>query len=86
MRVRVRCAKGPQSVLGWGNREQTEVGSGWVGGPGRARGGQARVSRGAYVCVVFDPCWAVWRRQLSLWGAPPQEGVCKAPLISEWVV
>ena len=38
------------------------------------------------VCVVFEASWAVWRRQLSLCGAPPQGVVCKAPLISEWVV
>jgi hypothetical protein len=38
------------------------------------------------VCVVFEVSLAVWRRQLSLCGAPPQGVVCKAPLISEWVV
>ena len=38
------------------------------------------------VCVVFEASPAVWRRQLSLCGAPPQGVVCKAPLISEWVV
>jgi hypothetical protein len=39
------------------------------------------------VCVLsLKPFWAVWRRQLSLCGAPPQGVVCKAPLISEWVV
>jgi hypothetical protein len=27
-----------------------------------------------------------WRRQLALCGAPMQGVVCKAPLISEWVV
>jgi hypothetical protein len=34
--------------------------------------GWARVSRGACVCVVFEASSAVWRRQLSLCGAPPQ--------------
>ena len=38
------------------------------------------------VCVVFEAFWAAWRRQLSLWGAPPQRAVCKTPLIFEWVV
>jgi hypothetical protein len=36
--------------------------------------------------LSLKPFWAVWRRQLSLCGAPPQGVVCKAPLISEWVV
>jgi len=44
-----------------------------------------RVALGC-VCVVFEAFWAVWRRQLSLCGAPPQGVVCKAPHISEWVV
>ena len=37
-------------------------------------------------CLVFEASSAVWRRQLSLCGAPPQGVVCKAPLVSEWVV
>jgi hypothetical protein len=42
------------------------------------RGGQARVSRGARarVCFVFEASWAVvWRRQLTLYGAP-RRGLC----------
>jgi hypothetical protein len=42
--------------------------------------GQARVSRGACVCVVFEASWAVWRRQLSWCGASPQGVVCKVAL------
>jgi hypothetical protein len=38
------------------------------------------------VCVAFEATWAVWRRQLFLCGALPQGVMCKAPLISEWVV
>jgi len=45
--------------------------------------GQARMSRGACVYLVFEAFWAVWRRQLLLCGALPQEIVCKAPMISE---
>jgi hypothetical protein len=54
------------------------------GGEGRR---ECRECRVALVCVLsLKPFWAVWRRQLSLCGAPPQGVVCKAPLISEWVV
>jgi hypothetical protein len=48
--------------------------------------GQARVSRGARVCVVcgvFEAFWAVWRRQLSLCGTAPQ-GVAAGAMT--WVV
>ena len=50
-------------------------------------GGAEEKRRGCVcVCFVFEASWAVWRRQFSLYGAPPQGVVCKAPLISEWVV
>ena len=50
----------------------------WVG---------AGVAWRLYVCcLVFEASSAVWRRQLSLYGAPPQGVVGKAPLISKWVV
>ena len=34
---------------------------------------------------LFGLSGVVWRRQLSLCGAPPRGVVCKAPLIFEWV-
>ena len=47
----------------------------------------AGVGRVALVCALsLKPFRAVWRRQLSLCGAPLQGVVCKAPLTSEWVV
>jgi hypothetical protein len=61
---------------------------GWVG-----CGGQARVSRGAWVCVwrlgvcvVCEAFLAVWRRQLSLCGAPcdPERYQRHASWFSPW--
>jgi hypothetical protein len=48
--------------------------------PGGTAGGHPMTSEWG------QPFWAVWRRQLSLCGAPSQEVVRKAPLIYEWVV
>ena len=55
-----------------------------LSGSGCAYGGVGRRGcRVALVCVLsLKPPWAVWRRQVSLCGAPPQGVVCKAPLIS----
>ena len=59
-------------------RKRLECGGvGWAG---------AGVAWRLCVCVVFEATWAVWRRQILLCGAPPQGVVCKAPLISGWVV
>jgi hypothetical protein len=35
---------------------------------------------------VYEAPLALWHRQLSLCGTPPQEIVCTAPLIFDWVV
>jgi hypothetical protein len=65
-----------------------EMGAHAVHNKGKVRWGwfeQVRVSCGAWLCVVIEAFWAVWRRQLSLCGAspPPQGVMCKAPLSYE---